>query len=80
MIRARMDGLLLLGIDAENVKRLKDGKPIHVHQAEVDNGVPITQVVITYGETLQHIVDEMKRAGVVPPDFVAPTPSRATQQ
>lgn len=72
MIRARMNGALLLGIDVENVHRLTLGYPIHVHIAEVENGHPITSVTICYGATLQHIVEDMKKAGMLPPDFVPP--------
>lgn len=80
MIRARSEGLLFLGIDAENVRRLKSGMPIHVHFAEVDNGVPVTEVVIAYGGTLQEIVQEMIDQGKLPPDFVMPQPARRNVQ
>jgi hypothetical protein len=74
-----MGGALLLGVDEENVRRLKDGKPIHVFQAEVDNGEPITQVVVCYGRTLADIVVEFKKEGLLPPDFVM-TVEKATRQ
>ena len=75
-----MEGLLLLGIDKDNVQRLKEGKPIHVHLAEVDNGKPITEVVVCYGETMADIVQEFKQEGMLPPDFVMPPVARSTKQ
>ena len=60
MIRARLsNGLFILGIDAENVKRLKDGKPIMVSLAELGGS---DDVCIMYGETVQAIADELERA------------------
>lgn len=71
MIRALMttkDGrpMLLLGIEAENVKRLKEGQPIHVNGREDD--LPI-DVVIMYGETLQDVLDDLVKAGVQLPSM-----------
>lgn len=80
MIRARLGTTLLLGIDAENVRRLQSGQPIHVHKAEVDNGEDIAAVVIVYGDTLQDIVNDMKREGALPPDFVMPAVVKGTKQ
>lgn len=72
MIRARAGGALILGIDAENVKRLRKNLPIHLHFSEVDNGVPVQEVIIMYGDTLDDIVTELKKQKVLPPNFVRP--------
>lgn len=60
MLRARAsDGTFILGIDAENVKRLKEGKPILVSLAELGGH---DDVLIVYGETLQDIARELEEA------------------
>ncbi len=52
MIKARIENRILLGIDEENVKRLKEGKPILVKgkylAIEYD-------IIIAYGKTLDQI-------------------------
>lgn len=59
MIRARLNnGTFLLGIDAENVKRLKAGKPIVVSLAELGGK---DDVMICYGETMADIIQELER-------------------
>lgn len=64
MIRARLsNGMFILGIDAENVKRLKEGKPIMVSLAELGGS---DDVCIMYGETMQAIADELERASGEP--------------
>jgi hypothetical protein len=60
MLRARLsNGVFILGIDAENVKRLKDGKPILVSLAELGGH---DDVMIMYGDTLLDIQDELEQA------------------
>lgn len=60
MIRARLsDGTFLFGIDAENVKRLKGGKPLNLDLRQLGG---TEQVVVIYGETMQEIVDELEKA------------------
>ena len=64
MLRARMnDGTFILGIDAENVKRLKDGQPIIVCLSELGG---MDDVLIMYGDTLQDIKNELERASGQP--------------
>jgi uncharacterized alkaline shock family protein YloU len=55
------DGLIVLGIDAENVKRLKDNQPIRVKgdELQIDH-----DIYIVYGETIQDITQKMGIAGV----------------
>lgn len=67
MIRARLsDGTFLLGIDAENVRRLKDGKPIYVNLRQLGGS---DQVLIMYGDDQQAILQELEKAngGALPP-------------
>ena len=80
MIKARKGRALVLGIDANNVERLKKDYPIWVNKAEIDNGEPIETIIIMYGETLQHIVETMQHDGLLPPDFVMPDPPPRTRQ
>ena len=66
MIKARYtsetgEETILLGIDAENVKRLKDQKPILVRGAELDIDYDIW---IVYGDTLEEIVDKYRLPSV----------------
>lgn len=70
MLRARAsNGTFILGIDAENVKRLKEGRPILVSLAELGGS---DDVLIVYGETLQDIARELEEASGS--KLPAPTP------
>jgi hypothetical protein len=71
MIVARLtSGVFILGIDAENVKRLKEGKPILKSLAQFGGK---DDVCIVYGETLEDIQREMERAfGELPEAQVNP--------
>lgn len=56
MIRAKTEkGTVLLGIDKENVKRLKEGKPIYVKGDSI--GIE-NDICIAYGDSLQDIAEE----------------------
>ena len=55
------DNKILLGIDSENVKRLKQGKPIRVKGSEI--GIE-NDIYIAYGETIQDILNELGIAGI----------------
>lgn len=48
---------ILLGLDAENVKRLQDRKPILVKGADLDVDYDIW---IVYGDTLAEVVEKYK--------------------
>jgi hypothetical protein len=64
VIRARLsNGAFILGLDAENVKRLKEGKPILVSLAELGGS---DDVFIMYGETLDDIKRELEEAAGAP--------------
>lgn len=70
MIRARAsNGTFILGICAENVKRLKEGKPILVSLAELGG---TDDVLIVYGDTPQDILRELREASGS--ELPAPTP------
>ena len=59
MLRAKTsNGIYILGFDAENIKRLKDGKPILVSLAEMGGQ---DDVMIMFGETLQDIQNELEQ-------------------
>ncbi len=61
MIRAKLsNGDYLFGIDAENVRRLKAGKPIVVPLGPL--GGPPVEIIITYGDTLDDIRREIEAA------------------
>lgn len=64
MLKARLsNGAFVLGIDAENVRRLKKGQPIRVDLGELGG---TDQVFIMYGETLQDIQREIEAAAGSP--------------
>lgn len=64
MIRAKLNsGLIILGIDAENVRRLKRGLPIVVDLTDLGGE---GEVMIVYGETLEDIRNDLERAMGVP--------------
>lgn len=64
MLRARIaGGPFILGIDAENVKRLKEGRPILVSLAELGG---TDDVLILFGETMDDIRQELERASGAP--------------
>lgn len=59
MIRARLNnGVCILGIDAENVRRLKQGQPIRVDLSQMGGR---DTVVLMYGETMAAIARELER-------------------
>lgn len=64
MLRARAsNGVFILGLDAENVRRLTAGKPILVSLAELGG---TDDVMILYGETLEDIKRELVDAAGEP--------------
>ena len=66
MLRARLSNeSFLLGIDAENVRRLKAGQPIVIDLRSMGGH---DTVLIVYGETLDDIAKEPESvAGPLPP-------------
>lgn len=72
MLRARLsNGVFVLGIDAENVKRLKEGKAIMVSLGQLGG---TDDVVIMYGETVDAIAQELQRASGEPLPPAQPLP------
>lgn len=70
MIRARLNnGMFILGIDAENVRRLMAGKPIVISLAELGG---TDDIAIMYGETLEDIKRELESVSGEP--LPEPTP------
>lgn len=70
MIKARSGNLLILGLEAMNVERLKAGNPMLIKLSEL--GVPNTdlRVVITYGDTQEEILAQLERdLGLKPPSI-----------
>lgn len=64
MLRARAsNGVFILGLDAENVKRLKEGKPILLSLAGMGGN---DDIMIMYGETLEEIKQELESASGKP--------------
>lgn len=73
MIVARAtNGLMILGIDAENVKRLKEGKPILKSLAQFGG---TDDIVIVYGDTLDDVQKQLEKAfGPLPKAQALPEP------
>jgi hypothetical protein len=60
MIRARLsNGSYLMGLDAENIKRLTSGQPIEIDLTVLGG---TDKVLLVYGETMQAIMDELQEA------------------
>lgn len=71
MLRARTkDGLCILGLDAENIRRLTTGQPILVSLSQLGG---TDDVMICYGETLEQIQRDLEKATG---PFPRPTPLR----
>ena len=59
MLKAHFtNGVFLLGLDADNIRLLKDGKPILVSLAEIGG---TDDVMIMYGNTLTDIQIELEK-------------------
>jgi hypothetical protein len=57
--------VVLLGLSRENVDRLTAGQPIRVDlDALLPDGPPPSEVLLTFGESEQSIVDELRAAGI----------------
>lgn len=75
MIRARLsDGRFLLGIDANNVQKMKEGKPLVVDLS--DHG-GVDCFIMVYGDTLADVLKDITDAGFnLPPAQPMPTKGR----
>ncbi len=57
--------LIFLGLSARNLEKLKEGYPILFNAKTLGfDG----EVCIAFGETEQHIVDDLKKNGLLPAD------------
>lgn len=76
--RGKVEGLLL-GLSAENLRRLKLGDPIHVTKETHGEGIPDGwDLLITYGETEKDMCDELEKHGLLQPGVnVHPLPPGA---
>jgi hypothetical protein len=64
MLIARCNGVWILGLDAENIERLKKGQPILKSLAEFGG---TDDICIMYGDTLQDIAAVLeKEVGPLP--------------
>jgi hypothetical protein len=59
LIARASNGMMILGVDAENIKRLKQGKPILKALSQFGG---VDDVLIIYGETLDDIKRELEEA------------------
>lgn len=60
MLRARMsNGVFILGLDAENVRRLQAGEPIVVSLAQMGG---TDDICIMFGQTLADIALQLEKA------------------
>jgi hypothetical protein len=61
MIKARSGNTVILGLEAGNIKRLKEGDPMLIKLSDV--GVPDSdiQIVIMYGDTQLDIMAAIER-------------------
>ena len=72
MLKARTnEGTFILGLDAENIKRLQAGKPILLSLAEIGG---TDDILIMYGETIDDMERELQRNTGRP----LPVPTAAT--
>lgn len=61
MIKARSGNNLIFGLSEENIKRLKEGKPIKIEAEEMGlKGLGV--ILILYGRTEKDIVFELEAA------------------
>lgn len=78
MIRARLsNGTYLMGLDAENVRRLQSGQPIEIDLTLLGG---TDKVVLVYGETMQAIVDELEEASGQKLPTAQPMPRKGPMQ
>ena len=72
LIAHRVDGLMILGIDAENVRRLKAGQPILKALSQFGGH---DDILIIYGDTLDDVQRELEKTmGPMPQPHDLPKP------
>lgn len=58
LIARATNGMMILGLDAENVKRLKEGKPILKSLAQFGGK---DDILIVYGDTLDDVQRQLEK-------------------
>ncbi|MFY3742114.1 MAG: hypothetical protein HMLIMOIP_002578 [Candidatus Nitrosomirales archaeon] len=58
--------LIVLGLDAESIRRLKDNKPILFKGEEI--GIPNINFTILVGDTLDDIKEDLRCLGIKVPE------------
>ena len=58
MLKANIKNIFILGIDEENIKRLKDNKPMVVNLSEIGG---TDEFVLMYGPTIQAMRQELEQ-------------------
>jgi hypothetical protein len=74
MLKARCDDVIVLGLTAENIERLKKGRLIAVDLRDI--GMPSGRVLIFYGESTDSMMTELRKAGVILADPPKPGESQ----
>ena len=72
MIKAVVGNLIIFGLSEENIKRLKENKPIVFDATKL--GMEGRHICILYGETEESIVADLQDAEVFPPQAARNTP------
>ena len=63
MLKASGPNTVIIGLSAENIRRLQEGQPIAFEGKEVQ--VPGKNFLIVYGETEDAIANELRAAGIL---------------
>jgi hypothetical protein len=63
MLKARAGDVLIFGLTAENLERLKKGRPIAADLRDI--GIPNQRVMIFYAESVESMMTELRKAGVI---------------
>jgi hypothetical protein len=61
MIKARSGNLVVFGLEAKNIERLKAGDPMLIKMSEVGKAGPDDVIVILYGDTQDDIIAEIEK-------------------
>jgi len=66
--KSKSDGtIFVLGLSKENIRLLREGRPIHVFGADFGLG-QYDELVVYYGETEDQMVQDLKKLGFDLPD------------
>lgn len=59
---------ILVGLSGYNLKKIRDKKPLSIGPVKNDPLLENATIIIMSGNTETEIVEELKKAGMVPPD------------